>query len=112
MEFVKGLVVRSKAGHDKGSFYLVLGLETDMAVVCKCISSGSLRGARGNSGVILSQLLRGFTKIVKDHDSIDCMLTAEGFEKAVVNGLGFYNTAFQGVRSVPLVLINIASDRA
>ena len=34
MEFVKGLVVRSKAGHDKGSFYLVLGLETDMAVVC------------------------------------------------------------------------------
>ena len=33
MEFVKGLVVRSKAGHDKGSFYLVLGLETDMAGV-------------------------------------------------------------------------------
>ena len=35
MEFVKGLVVRSKAGHDKGSFYLVLGLETDIAVVCE-----------------------------------------------------------------------------
>ncbi len=34
MEFVKGLVVRSKAGHDKGSFYVVLDLETDAAVVC------------------------------------------------------------------------------
>ena len=54
-----------------------------MESLSKAISTGSLRGARGNSGVILSQLLRGFTKVVKDHDSIDCMLTAEGFEKAV-----------------------------
>ena len=39
-----------------------LGETTDMEAVCKAISSGSLRGARGNSGVILSQLFRGFTK--------------------------------------------------
>ncbi len=38
----------------------------DMAALAKAISSGSLRGARGNSGVILSQLLRGFTKAIKE----------------------------------------------
>ena len=38
----------------------------DMASLAKAISSGSLRGARGNSGVILSQLLRGFTKAIRD----------------------------------------------
>ncbi len=55
---------------------------SDMTAVCKAISSGSLRGARGNSGVILSQLLRGFTKAVKTSDSIDVALAADGFEKA------------------------------
>ena len=40
----------------------------DMASLCKAISSGSLRGARGNSGVILSQLFRGFTKVVRDYE--------------------------------------------
>lgn len=37
-----------------------------MEVLAKAISSGSLRGARGNSGVILSQLFRGFTKGIKN----------------------------------------------
>lgn len=54
-----------------------------MEALCKAISSGSLRGARGNSGVILSQLLRGFTKIVKEKDSIDIALMNEAFDKAV-----------------------------
>ena len=40
--------------------------QTDMKTLAKAISSGSLRGARGNSGVILSQLLRGFTKGIRD----------------------------------------------
>ena len=40
--------------------------DINMESLCKAISSGSLRGARGNSGVILSQLLRGFTKIAKE----------------------------------------------
>ncbi len=55
----------------------------DMVTLCKTMSSGSLRGARGNSGVILSQLLRGFTKIVKDYDNIDVALISAGFDKAV-----------------------------
>lgn len=57
--------------------------DPDMKSLCKCISSGSLRGARGNSGVILSQLLRGFTKVVRGSDSIDIPMIAEGMEKAV-----------------------------
>ena len=54
-----------------------------MESLCKAISSGSLRGARGNSGVILSQLFRGFTKVVKklDHD-ITAADFAEGCNKA------------------------------
>ena len=49
----------------------------------KAISSGSLRGARGNSGVILSQLLRGFTKAIRDYESIDAGLLAAAAQKAV-----------------------------
>ncbi len=55
----------------------------EMEPLCKAISSGSLRGARGNSGVILSQLLRGFTKGIKDKDSIDIPLLASACNKAV-----------------------------
>ena len=42
--------------------------EPDMKKLAKAISSGSLRGARGNSGVILSQLLRGFTKVIEQYE--------------------------------------------
>ena len=48
----------------------------DMKTLAKAISSGSLRGARGNSGVILSQLLRGFTKVVKEQKEIDVTILA------------------------------------
>lgn len=54
-----------------------------MEALAKCISSGSLRGARGNSGVILSQLFRGFTKAIREVDEIDISLMAVAFEKAV-----------------------------
>ena len=57
--------------------------DIDMQSLCKAISSGSLRGARGNSGVILSQLFRGFTKGVKEYDSITIPVIASAFEKAV-----------------------------
>ncbi len=57
--------------------------EPDMATLCKSISSGSLRGARGNSGVILSQLFRGFTKVVKTCDTIDVAVISAGCDKAV-----------------------------
>lgn len=54
-----------------------------MEKLAKAISSGSLRGARGNSGVILSQLFRGFTKAIREVDEIDVPLMAAAFEKAV-----------------------------
>lgn len=57
--------------------------DIDMISLCKAISSGSLRGARGNSGVILSQLFRGFTKGVKECQEITVPVLAAAFEKAV-----------------------------
>ena len=57
--------------------------DADMTTLCKSISSGSLRGARGNSGVILSQLFRGFTKVVKTCDTIDVAVISAGCDKAV-----------------------------
>ena len=57
--------------------------EPNMADLAKAISSGSLRGARGNSGVILSQLLRGFTKVIKDENEITVEIAANAMMKAV-----------------------------
>lgn len=54
----------------------------NMETLSKAISSGSLRGARGNSGVILSQLLRGFTKVVCEYDEIDATILANAMNKA------------------------------
>ena len=62
----------------------VAGLETvTMETFAKAVSSGSLRGARGNSGVILSQLLRGFTKVIRSEKEIDTVVLASAFQKAV-----------------------------
>ena len=60
-----------------------LGEDPSMEAICKAISSGSLRGARGNSGVILSQLFRGFTKRIKEEESLTVAILAGSFEKAV-----------------------------
>ena len=57
--------------------------DLDMESLCKAISSGSLRGARGNSGVILSQLFRGFTKSVKTSSELTIPVIADAFDKAV-----------------------------
>ena len=54
----------------------------DMVSTAKAISSGSLRGARGNSGVILSQLLRGFTKEIREYEEIDVNILAQACERA------------------------------
>ena len=54
--------------------------------VAKAMASGSLRGARGNSGVILSQLIRGFTKEIREHADeagIDNLIMARAFSRAV-----------------------------
>ena len=60
-----------------------LGENPDMVTLCKAISSGSLRGARGNSGVILSQLLRGFTKGISEKEELNISVLADAFEKGV-----------------------------
>ena len=56
--------------------------------MAKAISSGSLRGARGNSGVILSQLFRGFTKVIAEYDEINVQIIMER-----LGGGGHINTA-------------------
>lgn len=57
--------------------------DMNMQVLSKSISSGSLRGARGNSGVILSQLLRGFTKVIRDVEEIDIDTFTQACQKGV-----------------------------
>ncbi len=57
--------------------------DSDMAGIARAMSTGSLRGARGNSGVILSQLLRGFSKKIADEKELDVHVIADAFQKAV-----------------------------
>ena len=57
--------------------------DPDMRAVCKAISSGSLRGARGNSGVILSQLIRGFTKIASEYKELDVDIITDACKNSV-----------------------------
>lgn len=62
----------------------VRGLETPTVEnLARAISSGSLRGARGNSGVILSQLLRGFTKGIREYEELDTLVVAAAMQKGV-----------------------------
>lgn len=58
-------------------------VDVNMKSVAKAISSGSLRGARGNSGVILSQLFRGFSKEISEHEFIDTTIMANAFQQGV-----------------------------
>ena len=56
--------------------------DADMNTVCKAIAAGSLKGARGNSGVILSQLLRGFTRVIGDYDEVSVPVIVSALDKA------------------------------
>ena len=60
-----------------------LGDGVTMESLCKAVSGGSLRGARGNSGVILSQLFRGFTRSIREEETLTVPVIADAFEKAV-----------------------------
>ena len=60
-----------------------LGDTDSMKDICKAMSSGSLRGARGNSGVILSQLIRGFGKVAKSETALTVPVLADAFDRAV-----------------------------
>ena len=86
-----------------------LGENASMEAICKAISSGSLRGARGNSGVILSQLLRGFTKVVKTHDEVDVKILAEAFDKAVETA---YKAVMKPKEGTILTVAKGASEKA
>ncbi len=86
-----------------------LGDAADMGSICKAISSGSLRGARGNSGVILSQLLRGFTKVVKQHEEVTINVLSEAFEKAVETA---YKAVMKPKEGTILTVAKGASEKA
>ncbi len=83
--------------------------DPDMKAVCKAISSGSLRGARGNSGVILSQLLRGFTKVVSNYEEIDAAVLSDAFEKAVETA---YKAVMKPKEGTILTVAKGACDKA
>ena len=83
--------------------------EIKMDLLCKAMSSGSLRGARGNSGVILSQLIRGFTKVVKEHDTVTVSVLAESFEKAVETA---YKAVMKPKEGTILTVAKGAGDKA
>ena len=83
--------------------------DPDMKTLSKAISSGSLRGARGNSGVILSQLFRGFTKVMKTVDAIDANVLAEGMQKATETA---YRAVMKPKEGTILTVAKAASDAA
>ena len=83
--------------------------KVDVDSMCKAISSGSLRGARGNSGVILSQLLRGFTKTVKDKDKLDAKIIAEALAKATETA---YKAVIKPKEGTILTVAKSISDKA
>lgn len=88
----------------------VAGLENPtMKQLAKAISSGSLRGARGNSGVILSQLLRGFTKEIEQHDELEVKDFADGFTRAVETA---YRAVMKPKEGTILTVARVMSEKA
>ncbi len=88
----------------------VSALETmDMKSLAKAISSGSLRGARGNSGVILSQLFRGFTKGIASHDKLDVIVLTDAMQKAVETA---YKAVMKPKEGTILTVAKGAADKA
>ena len=81
----------------------------DMASLAKAISSGSLRGARGNSGVILSQLLRGFTKALRHEERIDAKVLALACERAKDTA---YKAVMKPKEGTILTVIRVMAENA
>ena len=81
----------------------------DMEAVAKTMSSGSLRGARGNSGVIMSQLIRGFCKTVGSSKTIDSLLLASAVNKAVETA---YKAVMKPKEGTILTVARSISDKA
>lgn len=83
--------------------------DVDMASLCKAISSGSLKGARGNSGVILSQLLRGLTKGFKANTEITTKVLADSFQLAVESA---YKAVMKPKEGTILTVAKAVADKA
>ena len=83
--------------------------DPDMETLAKAISSGSLRGARGNSGVILSQLLRGFTRGVRKLTDLDAPAIAAAMERGVETA---YKAVMKPKEGTILTVARAAADRA
>lgn len=83
--------------------------DPDMTTLCKAISSGSLRGARGNSGVILSQLFRGFTKVAKTHDELTVEILSEACQKSVETA---YKAVMKPKEGTILTVAKAVADKA
>ncbi len=80
-----------------------------MKELSKAISSGSLRGARGNSGVILSQLFRGFCKVIAGYDEVDVTVLCDAFQKAVETA---YKAVMKPKEGTILTVAKGAADKA
>ena len=85
------------------------GDDADMGTVCKAIAHGSLMGARGNSGVILSQLLRGMTEVFRDHEVIDADVFAAALTRASELS---YEAVQRPVEGTILTVVREAADAA
>lgn len=83
--------------------------EETMEALAKAISSGSLRGARGNSGVILSQLFRGFTKVIRDKEKLNSDLFAQALQKATETA---YKAVMKPKEGTILTVARAISDKA
>ena len=81
----------------------------NMQDLAKAISSGSLRGARGNSGVILSQLFRGFAKVITHYDNLDKLIICEAFQKACETA---YKAVMKPKEGTILTVAKGAADKA
>ena len=81
----------------------------DMAVICKAIAHGSLMGARGNSGVIMSQILRGFSGVAAETDEVDGALFATALAAAAE---GAYGAVGNPVEGTILTVVREASEAA
>ncbi len=83
--------------------------DMNMESLAKAISSGSLRGARGNSGVILSQLFRGFTKGISSHEKLDVIVLSDAMQKAVETA---YKAVMKPKEGTILTVARGAADKA
>lgn len=81
----------------------------DIENICKAISSGSLRGARGNSGVIMSQILRGFTNYIKEKKDISAKDLFKALEKSKETA---YKAVIKPKEGTILTVIKGLSDKA